>query len=130
MSQKKPNKDIFERLKYIGYCWSNLPPENVETDLEDFIRYCKFQLCKASNRLMKDPIWEEYCEEEIIAEYYAHLYATSKDAREKFEHALQGMDEDIYDWLDKMIAENQKELENKSDELEEGFDFAPDSLGE
>lgn len=127
MGQK--NKDIFERLKFIGYCWSNLPPEEADIELEDFVRYCRFQLCKASNRLMKDPIWEEYIDEEIIAEYYAHLFSKSEAEREKFEAVLQGYDEDIHDWLDKMIENNQKEVQEKSEELE-GFEFSPDSLGD
>ena len=128
MSQK--NRDIFENLKYIGYCWSNLPPEGADVELEDFVRYCKFQLCKATNRLMKDSIWDDYIDEEIIAEYYAHLYSTSKEERQKFEAILQGHDEDIHDWLDKMIKQNQEELKNKAEELDDGFDFSPDQLGD
>ena len=126
----KNPRDIFHRLKFIGYCWSQLPPEEADVDLEDFVRYCKFQLCKSTNTLMKDPIWDDYIDEEIIAEYYAHLFVTSKEERQKLLSALQGHNEEIFDWLDKMIADNQKDVKEKAEELDDGFDFSPDQLGD
>ncbi len=123
-------KDSLRTLKYIGYCLSSLPPEEVETSYDDFIQYCKFQLCKINHKLMMDPVWGEYSDEEIISEYFAHNFSSSKELREKFEVELRGGDSKIYDWLDEMIEQNQSELEKKSKELDSGFDFVPPALGE
>lgn len=124
------NKDIFRNLKYIGYCWSQLPPEEAGTNLDDFVRFCKFQLCKYTHTLLKDPIWDSYEDEEIIAEYYAHIFNVSEEERNKLLASLQGLNNDIYDWLDEQIAKNQEKLKDKSEELDDGFSFTPDSLGE
>lgn len=128
--QQPDNKDRFYRLKFIGYCWSNLPPDEAETEYEDYVRYCKFQLCKASHKLMNDPIWEQYSDEEIIAEYYAHVFSNSEKERTKFETTLQGYDEDTLDWLDRMIEKNQEELKERAKQMEDRIDFSPESLGE
>jgi hypothetical protein len=125
-----PNNDIFYNLKYIGYCWAVLPPQDVDFDFNDFVRYCKFQLCKTTNTLMLDPIWDKYEDEEIIAEYYAHVFSNSDKEREKFEGTLKGFSDDIFDWFDQQIEKNQKELKSKADELEEDVSFTPDVMGE
>jgi hypothetical protein len=125
-------KDSFFNLKYIGYVMSNLPPEEVETDYYDFVRYCKFQLCKATQKLMKDPTWDKYEDEDIIAEYYAYIYSKDGEPKDKFEAALlsDGYNEDIYAWLDKMVENNQKEMKERAEKLENEVEFTPDSLGE
>lgn len=128
MSNNK--EDLFYNLKYIGYCWATLPPEEADFNFDDFVRFCKFQLCKSTNTLMLDPIWDKYEDEDIIAEYYAHLFYTSNKEREKFETTLKGFSEDIFDWFDQMIEKNQKELKTKADELEEDLSFTPDVIGE
>ncbi len=122
-------KDIFKRLKYIGYCWSQMPPEETGIDLTDFAQYCKFQLCKINHKLMRDPVWEAYGEEEIITEYYAHVFANSKEKVKEFESSLElNKDTQIYDWFDEMIKKNQTELNTKAVEDKPGFEFIPDSL--
>lgn len=81
---------------------------------------------------MKDPIWEEYREEELLAEYYAHVYSVNKEERAKIEAILQGADEYIHDWLDSMIEKNQDEVKNKIKEmdLEDSLSFTPESIGD
>lgn len=119
MSEKEPKKetDLFLRAKHVGYCWSNLPPED-DTKLSDFLEYARFVLCIKTKRLMKDPIWQEYSDIEILAEYFAWTYAESDKAREKFEKGL-GLEEEMYDWFDRMIEENEKELKEKAGEFED-----------
>lgn len=130
MNKKNKDRDQFYNIKYIGYCWASLPPEEAETNFIDFVNFCKFQLCKTNHKLMLDPIWDQYNEEEIVAEYYAHMYASSKEAKDSFEAVLRGARDDIYDWLDKMVSDNQKEMGKKSEEMGEGFDFKPESIGD
>jgi len=120
-----------DRLKYIGYCLSQLPPEEAGSpNLGDFVRYAKFQLCKATHTLMLDPIWDAYTDEEIIVEYYAHVLNSSKESRDALLNKLQGLDETIYDWLDAQIERNQKENKRKAEKMEDSLSFSPGELGE
>lgn len=129
--EKKPKpKDPLTALKYRGYVRAITVPGE-ETTLEDFVSFAKFFLCKQTRRLWKDPIWDSYTDEEILIEYFAHLFFTDKSARTEFEvNAFSGTDtygEDIYDWLDRKIAENQAEREKKLDEMPDKVSFSPDS---
>jgi hypothetical protein len=120
-----------DRLKYLGYCLSQLPPEDAgPPDFSHFVDYAKFQLCRANHKLMLDPIWEEYTNEEIVVEYYAHLMASSKDQRNAFLQSLAGYDESIYSWLDDQIQKNQKEVDDLLSKTEEKISFSPKSFGE
>tara|TARA_R110000868_G_C10973188_1_gene771483 strand:+ start:26136 stop:26468 length:333 start_codon:yes stop_codon:yes gene_type:complete len=109
---------------------AHLPPEGEERTMGDFINYCKFQLCVVSHRLMKDAIWEQYDDTEIVAEYYAHVMIKDKDYAEKFLAELKGANPDVYDWLDKMIEDNQTEMETLAQDTEDNIEFTPDSIGE
>lgn len=122
--------DRFFGLKYIGFCLSSLPPEESIIEFVDFVNFCKFQLCKINHKLMLDPIWELYNEEDILAEYYAHLFASSKEEKDRFEGNLKGMDDTLYDWFDEQIAKNKIELEAKSKNLEEVIEFDPNTMGD
>lgn len=124
MSEENP--DILRRFKHVGYCWSNMPPDK-EPSLTDFVEYARFQLCVRTHTLMKDPIWESYSDAEIMAEYFAWMYTESKEMREKLEAEL-GSNEDMYEWFDRMIEENNKELEARSKEFEDSIDFDPSSV--
>lgn len=126
-SEVKP--DLLKRAKHVGYHWSNMSPVN-ETSFLDFLDYAKFQLCVKTHRLMKDPIWDNYNDIELLAEYFAWVYSESKEQRETLEQEM-GASEDMYDWFDRMIGENQKELEKVNSELPDDLDFDPVSvLGE
>ena len=120
-------KDSLENIKYIGYCISQLPPKEATLEWDDFIEYVKFQLCRINKRLMKDPIWDEYREEELLVEYYAHLYHNSAEERNKFINALGGIDEDIYSWLDSQVTKNQEEMNNSK---KDNINFSQESLGD
>lgn len=107
----KPRRDVLEPLKFKGYCWAFTPPGE-DTSFEDFVNFAKFTLCRKCNRLWKDPIWEAYTDEEVLIEYFAHLFSTDEVRRKEFESKLAteaGDYEDIYDWLDRKVAENQAE---------------------
>jgi len=127
MNQKA---DGFFNIKYIGYCLSQLPPEEVKSSFEDFVNYAKFQLCIDRNVLFHDPVWDRYNEEQILVEYYASVFSKDKEQRGRFEAQLQGEYTDIYDWFDKKIEENRKEMEATLGGTEDKLSFSPEQLGE
>lgn len=126
---KKKRNDPLVPLKYRGYCWAHTPPGD-DTSMEDFVLFAKFFLCRQTKRLWKDPVWESYSEEEILVEYFAHLFAADKSAKTEFEISeFSGTDvygEDIYDWLDRKVVENQAEMKKKQEELPEKISFSPE----
>lgn len=130
---KKKEHDPLFAMKYRAYCRALTPPGD-DTTIEDFTTFAKFYLCRVSRRLWKDPIWDEYTGEEILIEYFAHLFATDKSARTAFEvRNLSGSDmygEEIFDWLDRMVAKNQEETNQKLDEMPEKVSFKPEKSRE
>jgi hypothetical protein len=126
---KKKEPDPFESLKYRGYCWAFTEPGERYT-LEEFINFAKFFLCKQTKTLWKDPIWDRYTDEEILVEYFAHLFSMDKNAKLDFEvYAFSGSDvygEDIYSWLDRKIEENQAETAKKMEEMPDKVSFSPE----
>lgn len=126
----KKESDPLAAIKYRGYCRAHSPPGE-DMSLVDFVNFAKFYMCRHAHRLWKDPIWETYTDEEILIEYFAHLFTVDKEARTAYEaKAFSGEDihgEDVYDWLDRMVALNQKEMAEKLDTLPDKVSFSPDS---
>src|SRR6185436_4910131 len=85
--QTKTKKDYFRKIKYMGYCMSHLPRED-SISLDDMVKFAKFQLCLKNKVLMKDPIWDDYTREEIMAEFYAHQFSFSEKAKLEFEASI------------------------------------------
>lgn len=125
------DKDAFLRIKYMGYCMSEMPPDEAEPGYEDFLKYAKFILCQAYHKPMKDPFWDKYSDEEILVEYFAILFDKDKEAKAAFEDQLRGLEggDDFADWADQMIADNQETL-GSGKGLEDKIDFTPDSIGD
>lgn len=123
--QPDPKKDRFLRLKFIGYCWSCLPPKEAGVTQRDFIKYAKFYLCQKANRLMKDPIWKTYTDEEIVAEYFAHVMAEDKEFRIAFEGVIKTTEsaiEDFFQWTEEM---EKKDKIKQIEELPDKISFSP-----
>lgn len=130
----KVERDPFFNLKYLAYCMSQQPAKRSDVDLSDFIRFARFNICNERGIAFWDPVWDNYTDEQILIEYYAILLERDSSFREEFESKLNSTmdlaDEDV-DWMDKMIAENQKEREAKAkEEAEANFDFKPDIIGD
>ncbi len=122
--EKTPDIDNFYQIKYAGYCMSQLPPDGIEADLENFITFAKFHLCRASHRLMKDPIWDTYSDEELLVEYYALLFEQNKDAKEKMEQSFGLTTADAEDWFDEQIEKSKDEIVK----IEDRVTFSPSGL--
>ena len=98
--------------------------------MDDMVAFAKFFLCKRMSRLWKDAIWDSYTDEEILIEYYAHIFAENDEERRKLEVAIDaGVDlygEDIFEWLDRKVRENQIEAKTKLEEMPEHIGFSPE----
>jgi len=138
MDQKKPQspkkktaKDPLFRIKYLGYNMSQLPPD---FKFPDFVRFCKFQLCVATGRLMKDPIWNQYTPEAIMTEFFAHKFVKDEDFRSQFEFAMEfgkSLVDDFAAWADQEIEKSRKERGDLRRDTEDRVVFDPaDVMGE
>ena len=123
----KPKKrDPLKRIKYIGYCMARLP-DGVIT-LEDYVRYAKFFLASKTHKLMKDPIWDSYTTEELLAEFFAHQFEVNKRFLETFEDDMMdelGKSDDFSDWADKQMAKDRREKEKLLGEMDQRISFDP-----
>lgn len=126
---KKKESDPLLAIKFKGYCWSQTPPGD-KTTITDLVSFAKFFLCKHSNRLWKDPIWDEYSDEEILIEYFAHLFAKDEKTRIDFENQINAGSENSaedYEWLDQQVKKNQEEMQKKLEEMPDKVSFSPDN---
>lgn len=131
MSKKPENKDPLLPLKYVGYCRAITPPGADTMTIEDFVDFCKSFLCRKTRTLWKDPIWDTYTDEEIMAEYFSYQFVEDEDARIEFEKVSDIIVESgIYDWLDEMVEKNQAETARVLEEMEENVSFTPDTIGD
>jgi hypothetical protein len=127
LSQKP--KDLFFNVKKFAYSLARLPRN------ADFVQHCKFVLCVKNKVLMKDPVWNDYTAEEILIEYYAHVFTADQKEAERFLTQMQGEDvetlDSFSDWVDRKMNENKVDLNQKSEELESSVSFDPteDVLG-
>lgn len=123
-------KDILFNLKWIGYCYACMPPKDLDPDVRvdysDFVNFCKFSLCEKRGIMLKDPIWEKYQDEDIIAEFFGNLYYNDKDAKEAFEAAIRGEDPDLTDWFNEQIRKNKEDLEKRFEE--DVISLSPDDI--
>lgn len=125
--KKTIEKDPFLGPKHIGYCWSQTPLEGMT--YKDFVKYAQFQLCYATKRLMRDPIWDTYTNEEILAEFFAHQFEQKPDTVREFETRLnKGAYIDFNTWADLEIKRTQEEQDKKLKELEDRVSFVPDQV--
>lgn len=128
-TEKKRKKDVFFNLKFIAYCWSQMPPGSL--DLKNFAKHCQFQLCHINKVLMKDPVWDKYTNEEIIAEYFAHRMQTEDNFLKEFEIYMAADGGEIMDfdsWADVQMKKDDDERAAKLRELEDKVDFSPDDV--
>ena len=56
-------KDKFRRVKFMGFCMSQLPPDGFSLDFEDYMNWILFQLCKHYKIPTKSDVWDKYTDE-------------------------------------------------------------------
>ncbi len=134
MDQKPQNNKPVDKLiniKWLGYVRSQTPPGE-DITMRELVLLAKFFLCQHSHRLWKDPIWDTYTDEEILVEYYSYLFAKDEKFRSEFEATINAgteiYGEDIYEWLDRKVRENQEEMKKKLEEMPDKVSFSPDTL--
>jgi hypothetical protein len=74
---------------------------------------------------MKDPIWDQYTDEAILVEHYAHNFSGNPDAKVEFEQEFMQGDKSLDDW---MIEEASK-IEPYQP-FEEKISFSPSNMGD
>lgn len=118
--------DLFLNLKHIGYCWSQ---NSLESTYKDYVRYAQFQLCVLNKKLMKDPIWDDYTEEEILAEYYAHCCRLDEDFKKEIELRLAASEIiDFSDWADLQMKKTREEADAKIIGQADRVEFQPEDV--
>lgn len=128
MDQKKKKRDPYKGIKYLGYRLSQLPNTY---DIQDLVKYAKFQLSVKSGRLLKDPIWDLYTVEELLIEFYAHQFEDNEEFRVKFENQIgdiNGVVDDFATWAEKKIAEDEKSRVKVMGETEDRVSFDPSQV--
>jgi hypothetical protein len=128
---QKKKVDLYLGIKNIGYKMSQLPSPY---SIKDLVRVAKFTLAHRTGRLLKDPIWDEYTVEELLAEYFAHAFIESEEFKSQFERDINSSPayvDEFADWADKQIAEEGKIRETTLGQLEDNVSFDPtDVIGE
>ena len=105
---------------------------NFEDYSLNWMNWILFQLCKHYKIPTKSDVWDKYTDEELLVEYYAIRFDSDDEEMKKFEGIIGGMtggDDDIYDWFDKQIDKNKKEIQEKEAEMEDDLSFSPDTMG-
>lgn len=129
---KNKNKDPFFGPKWLAYMNAEMPEK---AQLDDYVRWAKFQLAIRTKTLLKDPIWDKYTAEEILIEFFAHKFDNDPNFKKDFEKDL-GMEEAVVDdfasWADKEMGKAEKDMEKQIEGLEDKISFDPsaDSLGD
>jgi hypothetical protein len=122
---KKKRVDPYIGVKFIGYRMSQLP---TRYKMSDLVRYARFILAEKAGRLYKDPIFDSYTVEELLAEFFAHQFHESKEFRVTFEEQIgdvNGDGEDFADWADRKIAEDAKIRDKVMGGMEDKVSFNP-----
>jgi hypothetical protein len=81
---------------------------------------------------MKDPVWNEYTEEEILAEFFAHAFQNDAQFQKDFELSIsKGEILDFSAWADLEMKRSRDEEQAKVLGQEEKVKFEPeDVMGE
>ena len=123
--KERPVNEPWLGLKLIAAYRVRLPdPKDVNDEvLRD---YAKWQICKARNKLFKDPIWDDYTDEEILIEFFGIIFEQNPEALEEFVNKTKTVDKDINDWFDRMAKEHEEKMkqdqETGKDEFEDTYD--------
>lgn len=128
---KKKRKDPLQRLKQAAYYKVFGDPEQENYTFDELLNVAKSYLCNVTNRLLADPIWDNYSNEELLVEYYAQLFMRDQGFRQAFEtNSEVGKSEydDFLQFADRKIEEAEQERQQLLDGLEEKISFKPNDV--
>ena len=111
------NLSKLDRIKYIAYCLSGMPPEKVEPTYEDLIYYARFQLSVEKRIPFNDTIFDSYTDEELLVEWYAILFYRNEELRNKFEITLNGGISDDSDFLTSLTEKEPESISFKPEDI-------------
>lgn len=127
MKEKSPKKlsdEPWLGLKLIAAYRVKLPEEGVTDAI--LLDFAKWQICKSRNIMFRDPIWDDYTEEEILIEFFGIMYDENEELLTEFINKIQEVDASTLNFFDRMEAEHQAKMladqEAGQDEFEESFD--------
>lgn len=126
-AKPKKKRDRYRNLKWFGYKMAVAPVTGKE-----LVKFAKFHLAKKTNKLLKDPIWDLYTSEEIMAEFYAHNFIDNPNQfKEKFESEIGdvfGEVEDFNAWADREMTKEAKIREQTLSGMEDRVAFDPKNI--
>ena len=119
-------------LDFMAYCLASKQPLNgINFTHELYYDILKWRLSCKYNIPFFSPIWENYTEEQLYLEWKANVFSNSEDAVTNFELKLKlghAEVEEMTDWFDRMIEENQHELEETIINQEDEITFSPSDI--
>lgn len=123
-TQPSKKRDFLFPLMRRAYFRTNLAA-NEKVTMNDLVLFAKTYLAKKTNTLAKSPIWDAYTDEEMLVEYFSHLFAENEDFKKSFEEENGLVDTAVYDWLDAQVLKNQVDMKKQLDSMEENISFVP-----
>lgn len=126
-AKPKKKRDPYRNLKWFGYKMAVAPISGPE-----LVNFARFHLAKKTNRLLKDPIWDQYTREELMVEFYAHNFVDNPNQfKEKFESEIGdvfGEVDDFSVWADKEMAKEAKIRDETLNGMEDRVAFDPKNI--
>lgn len=119
--------DPLKKLKGFAYTRTFPNPEGVS--LAQLIIIAKTSLCKLTNTLYKDPVWDLYTDEELLIEYFCHRLTTDEDFKEDVEVMYDIFDKTVNDWLADKVSDLDAELEAELDAMDDEISLDMDTIG-
>jgi len=87
-------------LKYIAFCRTGLEDKTV--DMQDFINFAKWHICRTRKVLWNDPVWDNYTDDEILIEFFSIRFDESPEVREEFKKTTVSASKSDLDWFEEM----------------------------
>lgn len=99
---------------------------------EDFVNFCRNQICMEKKIPLFDPVWDSYADEQFIIEYFTILFSKDQEALKTFENVLKFGDpkeeNPDFEWMEQQVRENAKALKRYNEEMSSEFSLKPEDF--
>lgn len=102
---KKLTGDPLAGLKWAALRTVRFDHDSKEVTWSRLVAVSKWRLCHARGLLTKDPVWDRYLDEEIVAEALALRFEEDPKFADAFEASTRIVSEDEASWLERMEQE-------------------------